>query len=200
MSEHDPNKSNLKNKEEDFVEKFINSIFEKIQNDKGFRANLKRADNQNLESLSWPFFLAFGIDIAKIEQRLPAALVAASIARNKALKNGDLSLSAALASCYPQEKEDERIKSPAGQRMRRICSCESIEELFLVLRPILRLIESKSEKTIDYVDLYKKVRNFSDEHSRQRAKIRWMQDFLNYGKKISKVEKNDVCNSTDNGA
>ena len=72
--------------------------------------------------------------------------------------------------------------------MRRICSCDSVEEFGDVIRPVLKLVESKSKLPLDYADLYRQARSFAFDSSRERAKIAWMKAFFSYGRK-QKEEK-----------
>lgn len=150
---------------------FIDAVYKAIS-DKGQKAKFKRADTEALNHQCWSFLLAHGVDIESNNDREIASLVVASIARSKTEKNGKKPFASALAACYP----DGSASDSAVMKMRRICSCDSIPELLGVLRPVLRLIESRVGN-IDYVDLYEGLLRFRFEDSRRNIQARWMKAF-----------------------
>lgn len=151
--------------------KFVKAVYDACS-DKGTRAKLRRADNPNTEYECWDFLIRNGIYIEKDYERLPAALIAASIARSKTEENGSSKFPVALAKSYP----DGSNSDSACMKMRRICACDSVEELVTVLRPLIGLVESRASG-IDYEDLYKFLRKFRYEDSRQSQKARWFTAF-----------------------
>ena len=109
------NKAKKKSKELQFVE----FVIERCQQDKGFAARLRRADNPATEYQSWEI-LAPWIELDNIWQRLPYATVAAAIARSKVESNGSLSLGRAIAKAYAEKKTAEDKNSPDKARLRRL--------------------------------------------------------------------------------
>jgi len=160
-----------KNKEQQFVE----FVIKRCNQDKGFAARLRRADNPSTEYQSWEI-LGPWIELDQAWQRLPYATVAAAIARSKAPKNGSLSLGRAIAFSYAEKsstKDNDRV--PA--RLRRLLSCNDVKEVCRVIRPILTLISSKIDQPLDYGKLLSELRYFGE-----KSKIRWVQDFYGYKK------------------
>lgn len=155
-------------------ERFIRAVCSGLEN-KAVRADLRHADSPNvkLSSRSWEFFIAHGIDIEDKNELDAASLIAASVARLNLSGNGGLKFPVALAACYLEGCDS----SAAQAKMRRLCACSSVEELTDVLRPLVRLIESRGKK-IDYVDLYKAVRLFKYENCRQGLRTAWFKDFF----------------------
>ena len=62
-------------------ERFISSIIQRSQTDKGLAARLRRADNPATEYQSWEVLASFGINLEHDNQRLPFVTVAAAIAK-----------------------------------------------------------------------------------------------------------------------
>jgi len=161
-----PAEKKTKNKEQQFVEFIIN----RCNQDKGFAARLRRADNPSTEYQSWEI-LAGWIELDQIWQRLPYATVAAAIARAKIDKNGDLSLGKSLSLSYV-EKDPTQYSDQAQARLRRLLACNDVREVCRVIRPILTLISSKMQQPLDYGRLLSELRYFGE-----KSKIRWAQDF-----------------------
>ena len=63
-------------------QQFVQFIIERCKQDKGFAARLRRADNPATEYQSWEV-LGPWVDLENNFQRLPYAVIAASIARAK---------------------------------------------------------------------------------------------------------------------
>jgi CRISPR system Cascade subunit CasB len=151
--------------------RFVDSLIKKCQQDKGFAANLRQCDMSGRNYLAWEFLISFGIDIENNYQAVPHLSIAAAIARAKPESNGSLSLGMALSLCY----DDGAKSQPARARLRRLLACNSSEELGLILRPILLLVNSKCSRDLDYVQLLDQMLWF--ENSSERTKARWAQDF-----------------------
>ena len=150
---------------------FVDAVYKAVMN-KAQKAMFKRADSDALNHQSWAFLLRNGIDIENADDRDVASLIVASIARSKSEKNGSKTFPQALAACYP----DGNASDAAAMKMRRVCSCDSVQELVDVLRPVLRLIESRIGG-IDYVELYWGLRRYKFDDRRQDIQARWMKAF-----------------------
>lgn len=157
----------------DRATQFVLWLVERTKNDKGMAARLRRADNPATEYQSWEVLASFGIDLTKDYQRIPYATIAAAMARAKIQQNGSLSLGQALAQAFGGNDSD-----PAKARMRRLLACRSTAELCRVIRPLLTLIDSKVDQSINYADLLNQLLRFgrSDEVA-QNVKSRWAMDF-----------------------
>lgn len=150
---------------------FVDAVYKAVTS-KAQKAMFKRADSEALNYQSWAFLLRNGIDIENADDRDIASLIIASIARSKSDKNGSKPFPRALATCYP----DGNASDAAVIKMRRVCSCDSVQELVDVLRPVLRLIENRTGG-IDYVELYWGLRRYKFDDRRQDIQARWMKAF-----------------------
>jgi CRISPR system Cascade subunit CasB len=155
---------------------FVDYIINRCQADNGLRAALKRADNPATEYQSWEVLAGFRINLEYENQRLPHAAIAAAVARSKIEQNGTVKIGQAIARCY----EDGNASDQAKARLRRLLACDSVPEACRVLRPLLSLIESRSNTTPDYASLLNDLLWFGHDDSQTRIKARWAQDF--YGK------------------
>jgi CRISPR system Cascade subunit CasB len=152
-------------------DRFVHSVIQQCQQDKGLAARLRRGDNPATEYQSWELLASFGVDLEREHQRLPFVTMAAAIARAKAERNGSLSLGRALAACF----EDGRDSSQAKARLRRLLACDELAELCRILRPLFSLIESKAGQPLDYLRLLKQLRRFP--FNTQQVKAQWAQEF-----------------------
>jgi CRISPR system Cascade subunit CasB len=156
----------------------VDYILETINkgNSKGFAAKLKRADNEATEYQSWEI-LSRWVSLEDTLQRKAYCLVAASIARSDFSQDGEYSLGMSLRQIFLQDGgEGEIEKSSSAARMRRILACRDVNELLEIIRPVLRLMESKG---INYSrkSLLDELLWFNYETSRERTRTHWAQDF-----------------------
>lgn len=153
-------------------QRFVETVIDRCQKDKGLAARLRRADNPSTEYQSWELLGWFGVDLEKNYERLPFVTVAAAIAKSKVEHNGSLSLGTAMANCY----EDGRENNQAKARLRRLLACNELTEVCRILRPVLTLINSKVSQPLDYTRLLRQLR-FFDYDSGQKTKTQWAQEF-----------------------
>lgn len=159
-------------KEKSREQRFVETVIERCQKDKGMAARLRRADNPATEYQSWELLGWFGVDLEKEYERLPFATIAAAIAKSKSEHNGSLTLGRAIAACY----EDGRESNQAKARLRRLLACDELAEVCRLLRPVLTLINSKVGQPLDHVRLLRQLRFFTYE-SGLRTKTQWAQEF-----------------------
>ncbi|HGJ5877045.1 MAG TPA: hypothetical protein ACHBX0_12710 [Arsenophonus sp.] len=76
---------------------FVDYLFQRCQQDKGFTARLCRGDNPATEYQSWETLAAFGVNLEYANDRLPFALITAAVARRDQTENGDLKIGQAIA-------------------------------------------------------------------------------------------------------
>lgn len=155
---------------------FVDYIVRRCEANNGIRAGLKRADNPNTEYQGWDVLAGFGVDLLNEAERLSHAIIGADIARTEPSGNGPVDIGRAIARCYKDGNKDEQAKS----RLRRLLACDSVQEAVLILRPILRLIESRGAGPLNYASLLGGLRWFDHDDSRNRTKVRWAQEF--YGR------------------
>jgi CRISPR system Cascade subunit CasB len=162
-------------------EQFVGYLFEKMKTDKGFRAPLRRADNEATEYQSWEI-LSRWCDIEKPWERKAFALIAASLARNAPEKDGEVFLGEALDKAYTDASGNRgRDQAAAQARLRRVLACRDGEELGKILRSVLKLISSRGV-LINHSKLLNELLWF--DRSGERIKVRWAQQF--YGKREEK--------------
>lgn len=162
---------------------FVDYIISRCLADNGMRAALKRADNPATEYQSWEVLAGFNIDLERENKRLPYATIAAAIARTKAEKNGVATIGQAIARCYEDGNAKGNESDQAKVKLRRLLACDTVPEVCRILRPLLRLIESKGNAALNYARLLDDLLWFGREESQQRIKARWAQDF--YGKSVA---------------
>ncbi len=163
-------------------QRFVETVIDRCQKDKGMAARLRRSDNPATEYQSWELLGRFGVDLEKDYERLPFVTVAAAIAKSKAERNGRLTLGRAIADCYKDGLETDQAKA----RLRRLLACDELAEACRILRPVLALINSRVSQPLDYTRLLRQLRFFSFE-SGHRTKIQWAQEF--YGQPAVPVDK-----------
>lgn len=165
-------------------ERFVSSVIQRCQQDKGLAARLRRADNPATEYQSWELLAGYGIDLEDERQRLPFVTIAAAIAKAKTERNGSLSLGRAIADCYDNGSEKGRDSDQAKARLRRLLACDELAELCRILRPLFSLIDSKAGQPLDFLRLLKQLRRFG--FAGQQVKAQWAQEF--YGQPLATDE------------
>ncbi|MBF9014136.1 MULTISPECIES: type I-E CRISPR-associated protein Cse2/CasB [unclassified Oceanispirochaeta] len=161
---------------------FVGYVLETIQNqkNKSFGAKLKKADNENTEYQSWEI-LSRWVDLENDRERKSYALIAASLAKHKSGKDGPLGLGRALAIAFDVRNgpsDDER--GPGHSRLRRLLTCKDSQELILVLRSNLRLLQSR-ETPFSHARLLDEILSFDIDWKRDKIRASWAQEF--YGSK-----------------
>ncbi len=158
-------------------QRFVNHVITEIAKNSGFRAALKRADNPTTAYQSWEY-LAKWCAIDKKGQYLPYTTIGAALAKAKVEHEGTLGIGRALASCYDDGNKSDQAK----RKLRRLLSCTNIAEVCEVVRPLLSLISSRSNGSLNYSRLLEELRYFN-EQTRQK----WAIDF--YGKPVEPMEE-----------
>jgi len=164
---------------------FVDYIIKRCSTDKGVQAVLKRADNPNTEYQSWEILAGFKVDLEDELKRLPYGTIAAAIARTESKRNGILKIGQAIALSYREGNQDDQAK----MKLRRLLACDSVTEVVRILRPTLRLIESRSVSGLDYATLLDDLLWFGNDASQTRIKSRWAQGF--YGSGVKVEDEND---------
>ncbi len=156
---------------------FVDYAIKRMQNDTGYAAKLRKADNPDTAYQAWDILLNFAVDITKENEMRAFSLVGAALSRSKASKDGTQNLGKALR--YTLEDTSNIEDSSVALRLQRILACTNQEELCLVLRPTLNFILSKTDTNrLNFAQLLKEVHWFGyDEEQTQRVKLRWAQDF-----------------------
>lgn len=163
--------------------RFIAYVIERIQQDNGFAARLKRADNPTTEYQSWELLAGFDVDLEKEWERQPYCIVGAAIAKAKPTSNGHLTLGQAIAACYEEGNQSEQAKA----RLRRLLACSSTAEVCRILRPLLALMESKGI-ALNYHQLLEQLLWYHGK-AQDSIRARWAQDFY---RRSASSQENEV--------
>jgi len=161
---------------------FVRFIIERINQNKGVAAALRRADNPATEYQCWEYLAAFNIDLDKPWERLPYATVAAAIAKAKIEQNGSIGIGNAIARCYEDGNQCDQAKA----KLRRLLACDSIEEVSRILRPLFSLINSRGGAAVDYARLLEQLLKFYWDS--QKVKTEWAQEFYRHAQSFSTKE------------
>lgn len=153
------------------AERFVSYVIDRMKQDNGFSARLKRADNPATEYQSWELLANFGIDLEKEWERLPYCTVGAALARAKPANKGKLPLGAAIAACFDDGNKSDQARS----RLRRLLACTSTTEACRILRPLLTLMASRGV-TPDFSQILEQLLWFSG-NGQERIRAHWAQDF-----------------------
>lgn len=154
-------------------ERFVAFVLKRSQEDTGFAARLRRADNPDTEYQSWDTLATFGVNLEQDAERLPFALVGAALCRFKPERDGTESLGLALRSCFGDNADQGVV------RLRRLLACDSTEEVCSIVRPMLTLITARTRKPLSFARLLRDLLRFGGSAS-ERIKLRWAQDFYRY--------------------
>jgi CRISPR system Cascade subunit CasB len=149
---------------------FASFVIERLKRDTGFGAHLRRADNPATEYQAWEILTAW-CDIEKHWERLPFAVIGASLAKGKPEHEGVLPLGKAIAMSYEKGNQDDAAKA----KLRRLIACTTAVEACMVLRSLLRLIHSRG-KNLNHGQLLDQLLFFNE-----KTRLRWASDF--YGKR-----------------
>jgi len=161
---------------------FVDYLFAHCERDKGLAARLRRADNPATEYQSWEALAKFNVNLDFSSERLPHALIAATVAKSRATGNGSIPLGHAIPLAF-----DDGVNSDqANMRLRRLLACNDVEEACRILRPLITLIQSRVSKPIDFSALLKDLVWFNRDP--QRTKARWAQQFYRSGSKEHEKE------------
>lgn len=154
---------------------YVNYIINCCKNN-GIRSALKRADNPATEYQSWDVLAGFKINLEFENQRIPYAAIGAAIARAKIELNGTTKIGYAIARCYDDGNASDQAKS----KLRRLLACDTVSETCRILRPLLALIDSRANSTVDYAALLNDLLWLSNEGKQTLIKARWAQDFYGH--------------------
>lgn len=158
---------------------FVSFVIERMRQDTGFGAVLRRADNPATEYQAWEHLASWCDDLEDARERHAFATVAAALARSKPERDGTLGIGRAIAESYREGKKDGNQSDSAKLKLRRLLACNSTEEACAILRPMLSFVSSKGPK-IDHGLLLNQLLYFGE-----RVKVRWASDF--YDKKEAEV-------------
>lgn len=158
---------------------FIDWILDNSQKDNGFSAKMRRADNPDQEYYALGILCGFDIDIEKESERLPYSVVGAALCRAQVESDGSLGLGEALRICESLKASEsgEKNSDIDSPRLRRLLSCNSIQELCRSLRPVFSLIASRNI-SLCYSKLLEDICRFQYDNARQNIKLRWTREFF----------------------
>jgi CRISPR system Cascade subunit CasB len=170
------------NKTKTRAEAFVKMVIDRVNGnnpDTAFGAIMRRADNPATEDQSWEYLTKW-CDLEKSWERKTFALIGAAIAHAKPKGDGGIGIGKAIAWCYSDEGTyNGNEKSGAKAKFRRLLACDTIEEACAILRPLLRLIDSR-EVRVKYAGLLQDLLSSNDRFN-EWIKPRWAKDFYNTG-------------------
>lgn len=151
-------------------QRFVEALINLCRQDNAIGASFRRAASPALGYQCWMSLVRLGVDIEKESERAVFTCVGSAIAKGRVERNGTLSLCRALANCYPPGSPQPEAK------LRRLLGCTDVSDCCAVLRPIIRLIQSRVPQPFDYAGLADDLLRFRSNPDRIRAK--WAADFL----------------------
>lgn len=157
------------------TDSFVDEVFKICSEDKAARARLRRADNPAFEWQALPVVYTFikdGIDDGG--KRHAYLTVAAAIARSDMKANGSIGLGEAFRLIEEEKKNAEKPKT-FPPRLSRLMSCDSLEELVMVIRPILSLVLSKLGN-LDFKRLLRDLLDFR--YRKDSVLVGWAKDYM----------------------
>lgn len=151
-------------------EDYVDYLFSKFAMDKKIRADFKRADEDSYEWKVWPVINQF-TNLEWSDSRRTFAFVGAAMAKSKQTTNGNEGLGAAF----------RRIAGVVGAedfspRFMRLLSVSDLNELFLVLRPMMPHLLAESNG-FDFKRLIRDLLHFKSNSDRIRTM--WASEYLN---------------------
>lgn len=150
------------------AKRFVAWALARAQNDSGFAARLRRADNPDTEYAALGLLCNFGVRVENDAERLAFATVGAALCRQKGQADGSNPLGKALRTASGDNDDSPRF--------RRLLACDTVEELCRVLRPMLALVASRDGK-LCHASLLEDILRFAHDEGRRRVRLRWAQDF-----------------------
>ena len=152
---------------------FVDYVFERISKDKGFRADLRRADNKAYEANIWPVLNRFIGNLDDSSLRMAYAMVGAAIGKSGYKANGTVGLGRAFWMISGKESGDD-----FSPRFMRILSSDNIDDLLQILRPSLSFILSAGIN-LDFKRLLSDLISYRyGDESRDRIRASWASDYL----------------------
>lgn len=163
---------------------FVEYVFKRKEEDTGYSAKMRRGDNPDTEYYAYEVLAPF-VDLQKDEKRLPYALVGAAICREKSKTDGKDGLGEALAKCFGENKDQGNL------RMRRLLSCESVQEICLILRQMIRLLQSRAPGNLDYSQLLLDLQKFGYKNPNS-IKQKWAMQFYAFSSPDTKATEEEA--------
>lgn len=159
---------------EDRATKFVQSMIGLCVSSKSARAALRRSLSLELEDSSWRY-LSPWIDLTDTRVRKIYTLIAGMLASEKTVESGSLPLGKVLRLAVKDrvKKEGTNKEPPTDPRFRRLLATNGVEDVLLVLPPIIRLIQSRCPGQLDYASLLRDLEWYGE-----RVRVRWAHDFF----------------------
>lgn len=157
------------------ADSFVDFVFRKKSEDKGFRADFRHAQSPAQAFRAWQYIVPYA-DIQHELVRSAYALIGSSICWDDAEANGSCGIGRALRDAWgiAGDPSDDPA-SPAVARIRKLAASTDGLELCQTLRPLLAVIRSKGVRNLDYGRLLKDILFF--DRDTDSIKARWISDF-----------------------
>ncbi|MDD5651197.1 MAG: type I-E CRISPR-associated protein Cse2/CasB [Candidatus Nanoarchaeia archaeon] len=154
--------------------KFVEFVIKQVRKNSSFRAKLSRADNIDTAPIAYEC-LGNWCDILDKDEFLSYATIGAALARAKIKNNGTLSIAEAIDQSYV-EAGSKHYSERAASKLRRLLACDSVEELCMILRNVLRQVETVN---LDYESLLEDIKIFN--YRKDVIKRKWAASFYKKG-------------------
>lgn len=154
---------------------------EKLRDDRGAMANLRRGLSHATEYRAWPW-VARWCNLENDRQRIIYTTVAAAFASHPENENTG-NVGTVMRELVPSDQRNAEGLQSFDKHFRRLLTCQSAEE---VCERLPRLIKAASQKDlpINYVELFKDLCYWGE-----RVKIRWAAAYWN-----TRTDKEDaIC-------
>lgn len=167
----------------DFYKSRVDAICSFCRQSKANAAKLRRADIPGQSQDSWPILARF-VNLTDESGLIAYQVVAAAISRSDDYVSGSISLGKALQLAFDITSEQDLEDGQKDARMRRLLACGDLNEVVMVLRPVLALIRSKVKSPLDYGQLLEDLLAFGGPDLRaEKVKRKWANDFYSFDHK-----------------
>ena len=154
-------------------DEYVDYLFRRCSEDKGFRADLRRADNPSFEWRVWPVIMSFAGKLDSDMVRRSYALIGSAIGKSRQASNGEIRIGKAFRVISKGKSENKQFPP----RLIRFLSCDDLLDLIAILRPTLSYMISEGI-ALDFKCLLKDLLAFRYEENRDRIKAAWAADYL----------------------
>ena len=155
---------------------FIDYVINRSKNDNKFSSEIRRASNPTFEAGGWETLVQFNISLDFKHTRRAYLIMAAAAVQSKIAEDGTIGIGRALALSYAENQSDDQAKA----RLRRLLACTSLEDVNMVIRPMLTFVQSRKVTNLNYSGILKQLDGYHFDQDKVRAQ--WATEFYTYGK------------------
>lgn len=164
---------------------FIDYVITRSKIDKKFSSEIRRSSNPAFEVGGWETLARFNVDLNFKHTRRAYLIVASAAVTSKVDSDGNVGLGKAIALSYADKQNDDQAKA----RLLRLLSCDSLEDVNGVIRPLLTFVQSRKVKNLNYTKILQQLTSF--QFDPEKVKAQWATDFYSYDKQASGVSADE---------